>query len=82
MIQLDRAEAERLVNTYSDLILRLSYTYLKNTQDAEDICQTVFLNCSRAGSRLTARRTKRRGSFAPPRTPARTRCEMRFGGAR
>ena len=43
MIQLDRAEAERLVNTYSDLILRLSYTYLKNTQDAEDICQTVFL---------------------------------------
>lgn len=36
-------EAERLVQTYSDLILRLSYTYLKTTQDAEDICQTVFL---------------------------------------
>ena len=36
-------EAERLVNTYADLILRLSYTYLKNTQDAQDICQTVFL---------------------------------------
>ena len=27
-------EAERLVNTYADLILRLSYTYLKNTLDA------------------------------------------------
>ena len=40
---IDRAEAERLVNTYSDLILRLSYTYLKHTQDAQDICQTVFL---------------------------------------
>ena len=36
-------EAERLVRTYSDLILRLSDTYLKNTQDAQDICQTVFL---------------------------------------
>lgn len=40
---LSRQEAERLVNTYSDLILRLSYTYLKETEDAKDICQTVFL---------------------------------------
>lgn len=36
-------EAERLVNAYADAILRLSYTYLKNTQDAQDICQTVFV---------------------------------------
>jgi RNA polymerase sigma-70 factor (ECF subfamily) len=36
-------EAQRLVDTYADTILRLSYTYLKCTQDAEDICQTVFL---------------------------------------
>lgn len=43
MKQIDRAEAERLVQTYSDLILRLSYTYLKSTHDAEDICQNVFL---------------------------------------
>ena len=43
MKEIDRQEAERLVNTYSDLILRLSYTYLKSTQDAEDICQSVFL---------------------------------------
>ena len=40
---IDPAEAERLVDTYSDLILRLSYTYLKSTEDAKDICQTVFL---------------------------------------
>ena len=33
---IDRAEAERLVDTYSDLILRLSYTYLKSTEDAKD----------------------------------------------
>lgn len=43
MKQFDRPEAERLVNTYSDTILRLSYTYLHSVQDAEDICQTVFL---------------------------------------
>ena len=43
MKQMDTQEACRLVNTYSDLILRLSYTYLKSTQDGEDICQTVLL---------------------------------------
>ena len=36
-------QAERLANAYADAILRLSYTYLKNTQDAQDICQTVFV---------------------------------------
>lgn len=35
--------AQQLVDTYADTILRLSYTYLKNTQDAQDICQTVLL---------------------------------------
>jgi len=43
MEHIGHAEAERLVETYSDLILRLSYTYLKSTQDAEDICQTVLM---------------------------------------
>lgn len=36
-------QAERLADAYADAILRLSYTYLKNTQDAQDICQTVFV---------------------------------------
>ena len=35
--------AEYLAQTYADAILRLSYTYLNHTQDAQDICQTVFL---------------------------------------
>ena len=35
--------ARYLVETYADTILRLSYSYLKNTADAQDICQTVFL---------------------------------------
>ncbi len=36
-------EAERLATAYADPILRLSYTYLRNTDDAQDICQTVFV---------------------------------------
>ena len=36
-------QAERLARTYADPILRLSYTYMKNTHDAQDICQTVFV---------------------------------------
>ena len=40
---MDEVQARRLVNLYSDTILRISYQYLKQTCDAEDICQTVFL---------------------------------------
>ena len=36
-------QAQRLAETYADAILRLSYAYLKNTHDAQDICQTVFV---------------------------------------
>lgn len=36
-------QAERLAECYADAILRLSYTYLKNTDDAQDICQSVFV---------------------------------------
>ncbi len=39
----ENQQAERLANAYADAILRLSYTYLKNTCDAQDICQTVFV---------------------------------------
>lgn len=40
---MDEFQARRLVNTYADTILRISYQYLKQICDAEDICQTVFL---------------------------------------
>ena len=40
---MNEAQAQRLVSLYADLILRISYSYLKQTYDAEDICQTVFL---------------------------------------
>lgn len=36
-------QAQRLAETYADAILRLSCTYLRNTDDAQDICQTVFV---------------------------------------
>ena len=49
MKQFDRADAERLVQTYSDLILRLAYTYLKSSHDAEDICQNIFLKLLTGG---------------------------------
>lgn len=35
--------AEYLAEAYADAILRLSYTYLKNTHDAQNISQTVFV---------------------------------------
>ena len=40
---MEEAQARRLVDTYADMIVRISYNYLKRTCDAEDICQTVFL---------------------------------------
>ena len=49
MKQFNRADAERLVQTYSDPILRLAYTYLKSTHDAEDICQNIFLKLLTGG---------------------------------
>lgn len=47
--RIDHAEAQRLVETYADLVLRLSYTYLKSTHDAEDICQNVLIKLVQGG---------------------------------
>ncbi|WP_195419883.1 RNA polymerase sigma factor [Collinsella sp. D33t1_170424_A12] len=45
------SEANRLVEAYADTILRVSYTYLRSTHDAEDICQDVLLKAlDRTGS--------------------------------
>ena len=45
---MDEFQARRLVNTYADTILRISYQYLKQTCDAEDICQHSS-GCSHSG---------------------------------
>ena len=47
-------QAERLVATYADMILRLSYTYLHSTADAEDICQTVLLRVLTSNASFTS----------------------------
>lgn len=35
--------AEHLVQTYADTIMRICYTYLHSTADAEDICQDTLI---------------------------------------
>ncbi|RKJ40759.1 RNA polymerase sigma factor [Acutalibacter sp. 1XD8-33] len=49
MKQMDRLEAERIVAAYADTLLRVSFTYLRSTQDAEDVVQTVFLKLLASG---------------------------------
>lgn len=39
----DSTDATRFVQTYADLILRLSLSYGLSRQDAQDICQELFL---------------------------------------
>lgn len=65
-------EANRLVETYADTILRVSYTYLRSTQDAEDICQDVLLKRSVMQGASTPPSTSARGSSASPSTPRKT----------
>lgn len=40
---MEEKEARRILETYADMILRISYSYLRRTVDAEDICQNVIL---------------------------------------
>lgn len=46
------SKANRLVEAYADTILRVSYTYLHSTQDAEDICQDVLLKAINRAERF------------------------------
>ncbi len=40
---MERERAAHLLDRYGDDVFRLAMSYLGNRQDAEDICQTVFL---------------------------------------
>lgn len=44
------AEARRLVDAYTPLIMRLGYTYLDSREDAEDICQETLMKLVRSSS--------------------------------
>jgi RNA polymerase sigma factor (sigma-70 family) len=36
-----------LVHRHADLMMRVAYTYLKNTADAQDVCQEVFIKLAK-----------------------------------
>ena len=42
-MEVEPQEVGRLYDAYSQDIYRLAFTYLRSTQDAEDICHSVFL---------------------------------------
>ncbi len=42
-MRLTQEHISELVDQYGDMVLRLSYTYLKNKADAEDVVQDVFV---------------------------------------
>lgn len=46
---MDNERAEYLVRQYSDIILRIGYTWLGDIDDAKDICQIVLINLLRDG---------------------------------
>lgn len=43
------SEARRLVDTYTPLIMRLGYSYLRSKEDAEDLCQETLVKLVRRG---------------------------------
>lgn len=40
---MDEKRAEYLVERYADLLVRIGYTWLRDRDDAQDICQTVLI---------------------------------------
>ncbi len=46
--------ARALVDRYANLILRLSYTYLKSTYDAEDVCQDIIIKLMNREGRFSS----------------------------
>ena len=43
------SEARRFVDTYTPLIMRLGYSYLRSKEDAEDLCQETLVKLVRHG---------------------------------
>ena len=45
---MDNQQIENAVNTYSQSLLKIAYTYMKSTTDAEDIVQDAFIQYLRS----------------------------------
>lgn len=52
---MEKRDVEELVHTYSKCVLRVAYTYVKNTNDAEDIAQEVFLSLLKCNQRFESK---------------------------
>ena len=55
---MEQKEIARLFDEYADDVYRLALSYLHNRQDAEDVCQTVFLRLIRYKKQLDAGKEK------------------------
>lgn len=54
-----REQAEQAVCRWSDMVLRVAYTWTGNIHDAQDICQNVLLKILTSSSRFTEERLER-----------------------
>ena len=55
---MEKQEVARLYDTYSRDVFRLALSYLRSTQDAEDICQSVFLKLLETNTTLLFQKEK------------------------
>lgn len=55
---MEKQEVARLYDTYSRDVFRLALSYLRSTQDAEDICQSVFLKLLETNTILLSQKEK------------------------
>ena len=55
---MEKQEVARLYDAYSRDVYRLALSYLRSTQDAEDICQSVFLKLLETNTTLLFQKEK------------------------
>ena len=55
---MEKQEVARLYDAYSRDVYRLALSYLRSTQDAEDICQSVFLKLLETNPILLSQKEK------------------------
>lgn len=55
---MEKQEVARLYERYSRDVYRLALSYLHSKQDAEDICQSIFLKLLETGSKLSPEKEK------------------------
>ena len=55
---MEKQEVARLYDTYSRDVYRLALSYLRSAQDAEDICQSVFLKLLEKNITLLSQKEK------------------------